>query len=191
VGKKAEGTPGARKSAPAQTDGKKAEKPLPHTFPDGGGSDPQRTTPPNAKNPPGAALMGSLWATMKAREEVPVELARQLGITYAYLMALARGERPINAVSREILVAAANYLRIPAAQAFLLAEALHPEDFAYSAEIEEKLDRVRETMAADVIWMGYTPSRKEWHELPVRARMLIALLYERAGQTKFFSEDPE
>lgn len=139
---------------------------------------------------PGAALINQLWTTMKSRDETPADLAHQMGITYAYLMALARGERPIDHASRPVLTAAAAYLKLPVAQAYLLADALLPEDFAYTPDIEEKFERIHELMLRDPVWCGYAHAPKEWKRLDAKTKLLIGLLYERAGQTKFFS-DPE
>lgn len=138
---------------------------------------------------PGAALIKQLWEEMELREETANELAVQLGITYSYLMALSRGERPINQVSRPVLLAAAKYLKLPAAQIYMLAGALQPEDFVYDGEREEKLERVRQAMERDPVWTGYALDRKSFEALDMRARMLICLLYERAAKTAFFEDD--
>lgn len=140
------------------------------------------------KAPPGAALVNLLWNTMKARGEAPADLASQLGITYAYLMALARGERPIDHASRPVFVAAAKYLKLPVAQTYLLADALFTEDFAYEPDLDEKFDRIHQSMLNDPVWCGYAPSQKEWRLLDKKIKMFLSLLYERNGQTRFFSE---
>ena len=137
---------------------------------------------------PGSTLIAELWGEMKNREETPHDLAKHLGITYAYLMALARGERPVNNVSRPILVAAAKYLRIPVAQTFLMSDALSEEDFCYEPEIDERLEHVRDRMLVDPVWCGYAPSRHDWTHLNTKIKMLVSLLYERVGQTQFFAQ---
>jgi hypothetical protein len=54
------------------------------------------------ESPIGAALIASLWERMGERGHTTKELAESLGITYVYLMALARGEKPIPQVGREV-----------------------------------------------------------------------------------------
>lgn len=137
---------------------------------------------------PGAALMAALWNKMNHRGETPAELASHLGITYAYLMALARGERPIPQVSRAVLVAAAAYLRVPTAQAYLLSEALLTEDFVYVPTVEEKIKRIYEAMLNDPLWMGYALKGDTWENLTLDAKLLVCLLYEKSSRTQFFGE---
>lgn len=139
-------------------------------------------------NVPGAALIAALWSKMGQNNETPTELASHLGITYTYLMALARGGRPIPQVTRPVLVKAASYLNIPVAQAYLLADALLPEDFVFLPTLDEKIRRIYDAMINDPLWMGYALSPKQWAGLDLSAKLLICLLYERASRTQFFSE---
>lgn len=139
---------------------------------------------------PGASLMNALFTRMASQGGTPPQIAKDLNITYAYLMALGRGERPVPKVDRSILESAAKYLDIPVAQAFMLAEALVPTDFAFQPTLEEKFKYIHKAMLADPIWCGYALTSREWKELDQKSKMLISLLYERAARTHFFS-DPE
>lgn len=149
---------------------------------------PHNKEPDSKKTVPGAALIAALWLAMNQRGETPAELAAQLNITYVYLMALARGERPVPRVSREVLVAAAAYLKVPTAQAYLLAESLLPVDFVYLPSIEEKIRRVYDAMLSDPLWMGYALKHDEWESLSLNAKLLVCLLYEKSSKTRFFGE---
>ncbi len=133
--------------------------------------------------PPGAALIARLWEEMSRRGHTTHELAEALGITYVYLMKLASGEKPIFQLGRETLVRAAGYLAIPAAQAYLLAGALSPEDFVLASTLEERMARVREAMAHDAMWCGLALDDAQWAKTPQEARLLICLLYEQAAKT--------
>lgn len=139
---------------------------------------------------PGASLMNALFTKMASQGDTPPKIAKDLNITYAYLMALGRGERPVPNVDRSILEAAAKYLDIPVAQAFMLAEALSPADFTFQPTLDEKFKYIHKAMLADPIWCGYALTAREWKELDQKSKMLISLLYERAARTQFFS-DPE
>lgn len=134
-------------------------------------------------SPIGAALIAALWERMGEQAHTPKELAESLGITYVYLMALARGEKPIQQVSREVLKRAADYLNVPVAQAYLLAGALTPEDFVLMPSLDERIARVREAMAHDAMWCGLALSDEVWRKTPQEARLLICMLYEQSAKT--------
>ena len=143
----------------------------------------------NPKSVPGSTLIAELLNEMKKREETPHDLAKHLGISYAYLMALARGERPIPQIARPILEASAKYLRLPVAHAFLMADALSPDDFCYAPDLNERFDRVHDRILSDPVWCGYAPDRDDWYHLGTKIKMLVSLLYERVGQTQFFAQE--
>lgn len=134
-------------------------------------------------SPPGAALIARLWEEMSRRGHTTKQLAETLGITYIYLMALARGEKPIYQLGRDVLVRAAEYLNAPVAQTYLLAGVLNPEDFVLTPTLEDRMARVRDAMAHDTMWSGMELSDEVWNETPQEARLLICMLYEQAAKT--------
>jgi transcriptional regulator with XRE-family HTH domain len=135
------------------------------------------------ESPVGAALIASLWERMSERGHTTKELAESLGITYVYLMALARGEKPIPQVGREVLKRAADYLGTPVAQAYLLAGALNPEDFVLSPTMDERIARIRDAMTHDAMWCGLALTDEVWQQTPQEARLLICMLYEQSAKT--------
>ncbi len=135
------------------------------------------------ESPLGAALIAALWERMSERGHTPKELAEALGITYVYLMALARGEKPIQQLGREVLKRAAEYLRTPVAQAYLLAGALTPEDFVLVPSLDERIERIREAMTHDAMWCGLALTDEVWRQTPQEARLLICMLYEQSAKT--------
>jgi len=134
-------------------------------------------------SPPGAALIARLWEEMSRRGHTTKQLADTLGITYIYLMALARGEKPIYQLGRDVLVRAAEYLNSPVAQAYLLAGVMSPEDFVLTPTLDDRMARVREAMAHDSMWCGLELSDAQWAKTPQEARLLICMLYEQAAKT--------
>jgi transcriptional regulator with XRE-family HTH domain len=135
------------------------------------------------ESPVGAALIASLWERMSERGHTTKELAEFLGITYVYLMALARGEKPIPQVGREVFKRAADYLGTPVAQAYLLAGALNPEDFVLSSTMDERIARIRKAMMHDAMWCGLALTDEVWQQTPQEARLLICMLYEQTAKT--------
>ena len=139
--------------------------------------------PEAPESPPGATLIARLWEEMAKRGHNSKQLAESLGITYVYLMKLASGEKPIYQLGRDTLVRAAEYLAIPVAQAYLLADALSPEDFVLTPTLEERVARLREAMAHDAMWSGLALSDAQWAKTPQETRLLICMLYEQAAKT--------
>lgn len=142
-------------------------------------------TPVN-ENTPGA-LMSKLWEQAAANNESLQELAVSLdNISYPYLMALARGERPTDKMERKYLVSAAKYLNLPVGQVYLLAGTLSPEDFIFEPTKDEKMQHALAAMRNDPLWAAYAPNEKVWKHADPSVKLLICLLYERAARTSFF-----
>jgi hypothetical protein len=140
---------------------------------------------PVSKDAP-SALMSKLWEQAAANNESVMELTDHLDMSYPYLMALARGERPTEKIDRAQLVKAAEYLKLPVGQVYLLAGALTPEDFIFEPTKDQKMQHALEAMRNDPLWAAYAPSKKVWQETLPSVQLLICLLYERAARTSFF-----
>ncbi len=137
---------------------------------------------------PGGRLINALWATMNERHDTPAQLAEVLGVTYVYLMMLARGDKPVPALKHDVLVRAAEYLGIPTVQAFLWAGIIQPSDFVRAGSLPEKIKAVRRAMLTDPIWSGYAGTEEDWDATPIHVQLFACLLYERAARTQFFSD---
>lgn len=141
----------------------------------------------NEAHIPGIALIHALWNKRQTKSETAQDVAKHLGITYVYLMALSRGERPISKVDRSVLNAAAEYLEIPLIHVYMLAELLTPADFVYAPSLKDKFAEIHKAMLSDPVWHGYALTQSEWNALDLKPKMLISLLFERAARTQFFS----
>ena len=141
---------------------------------------------PVSKEKAPSALMSKLWEQAAANNESLPELAEKLDISYPYLMALARGERPTEKIDRVHLVSAAKYLNLSVGQVYLLAGALTPEDFIFEPTKDEKMQQVLLAMRNDPLWTAYVPNKNVWQHADPSVKLLICLLYERAARTSFF-----
>jgi hypothetical protein len=133
-----------------------------------------------------SALMSKLWEQAAANNHSLTELADLLDISYPYLMALARGERPPEKMDRDHLVSAAKYLNLPVGQVYLLAGSLTPEDFIFEPTKDEKMQHALAAMRNDPLWAAYAPNKNVWQHVDPSVKLLICLLYERAARTSFF-----
>lgn len=130
--------------------------------------------------------MSYLAAEAQSRNETPSELAKQLGIGYVYLTQLLSGKKDPSKLGRDILVAAARYLDVPVAEAYLWAGALKPTDFVREREGEFKIPSgdAFEVMSRHPNWGGFMPSKKEWKAMPQGAKLFITLIFEETtGET--------
>lgn len=138
----------------------------------------------NSKN----ILIRALWHSMSKRNHTVHGLAAVLDVTYGYLLALARGERPVNMVSHDILVRAAEYLQIPVAQAYVWAGVLQPSDFYNARSLRFELDNLYEDLMTNTGINMFAPSRDVWETLPDSAKLTIGLLYEKVREKQFITQ---
>ena len=141
---------------------------------------------PTSKEETLSALMSRLWERAAQNNDSLADLAVKLEISYPYLMALARGERPTEKMDRVYLVNAAKYLNLPIGQVYLLAGVLRPEDFIFEPTKEEKMRHAVNAMRNDPLWTAYVPNEQVWEHTDPSMKLLICLLYERAARTSFF-----
>lgn len=149
-----------------------------------------KRTPGRRQAPQESALVAALWARMEDNGEKPEDLAEAIGITTQYLNLLLKG-RPTEGMAREHIENAASYLKIPVAQALMLSGALTSEDFMFIPSLEERIERTRRVMKLDPLWTGFTPSIETWEKTPLSAKVLIAMLYERAKTSLMGDVTPE
>ena len=128
-----------------------------------------------------------LWQKMTVADETPRELASHLKISYVYLMALARGVRPIEKADRAVYVTAAKYLQLPVAQIYLLAGALSAEDFVLKEQLTSKINNTIEQMRIDPKWCGYVPPKAAFSKTPESVKTLLCLVYEDASKQSVMS----
>lgn len=147
-------------------------------------------TAPKRQAPQESALVAALWARMEDNGENPEDLAAAIGITTQYLNLLLKG-RSTEGMAREHIENAASYLKIPVAQALMLSGALASEDFMFLPSLEEKIERTRRVMKLDPLWTGFIPAPDEWEKTPLRSKVLIAMLYERAKTSLMGDVTPE
>lgn len=129
-----------------------------------------------------------LWRlTVRARERghTAHDLAHALGISYPYLQALLRGERPIAGASKSVLSAMAAYLGVSVAQAFVWAGVLVAEDFFYQPTLQNNLSLLYDALLHDSDVGPFAPPPEKWRELPDDIKVFIAALYERASGRRF------
>ena len=130
-------------------------------------------------------LVRALWSCMDRRGHSIHDLADALGVTYGYLLSIARGERPMHSVSRDILTKAAEYLQIPLAQVYVWAGVLAAEDFYNSRSLAFELDALYEDLKNNTGLNFFVPTKEEWDNLPARPKLTIAIMYESL-RGKFF-----
>ena len=129
-------------------------------------------------------LMSYLAAEAQNRSETPPELADRLGIGYVYLTQLLSGKKDTAKLGRNILVAAANYLDVPVAEAYLWAGALKPTDFVHEGKFEAMSGDVFDVMSRHPHWGGFMPSKEEWIGMSQRAKLFVILAFEQStGET--------
>lgn len=132
-------------------------------------------------------LVIMLTRQIAAREWTLHDAAAALGVSYPYLQALLRGQRPISQASKTVLAAMAEFLDIPVAQAYIWSGALTAEDFFRKRSLDAELRGLYERLLAHPDFGAYAPTTQEWAALHPNLRILIAALYERATGERVLS----
>jgi len=109
------------------------------------------------------------------------EVARRLGLSYVYFVALANGTRTWDALNKKILRSVATFLGVPLVQVLIWAETLEKEDFIFQQGLDDRLEIVLRQIKADPFWCLVAPSSKDWAKAPADTRLFAALLYERVS----------
>lgn len=104
-----------------------------------------------------------------------------LGVSRSYWHSLANGHRSLQALSKEKLQRLATFLGLPLIQVCVLAGQFTAEDFVVAQGLDEELERVVAALRTDARWLALAPTAEDWAALPVKARMLVAALYEADG----------
>lgn len=132
---------------------------------------------------PGAALVDALLKKAEQEKLQDKELAHVLGISPTHFSFVRSGERRPGGLADEVLRAAAAFLEKPVVEIYHLAEKLTLEDYYYHLDLEDRLDKLYESMREDLIYGSLSLSRKMWSELPLQAKVLIGTMYEQHART--------
>lgn len=138
-----------------------------------------------SKNFKGSAFIHKLWVTMVEKGDSPKDLSAVIGIAYSYLMLLAKGDRDPAGLPLDSIRKAAHYMGIPMAQAALMTEVMEPADFYLNLTIPDRVEIVQRELQRDALYGGFALKPNVWHELPLEAKLLIAVLYENGSKTKY------
>lgn len=127
----------------------------------------------------GAALIAAIRDKVK-RDGLDMNMTiRSFGFTPIYFTSLANGHRPTSALQRKSLEAIAQFLNIPYAEAAVLSGKLRVEDFFLQSTLADELNVIYAKMQEDPAWMIFAPSNGDWTAMSDRAKLCIALLYEK------------
>ncbi|MBK4738917.1 XRE family transcriptional regulator [Noviherbaspirillum pedocola] len=133
----------------------------------------------------GRKLITLIKKTLIERGLPDRHIADLMGVTTIYWASMCNGHRKIKSVGKDKLERVAEFLGMPTVQVLVLAEYFEPTDFYVKRTLDDELNIVREAMQADPNWVSLVPSFKEWEQLPVNTRILLALLYEREAGRNF------
>ena len=126
-------------------------------------------------------LLRLLAHTMRNSGDSLQSAAAKLGISYPYLQALLRGQRPVERASKPVLAAISSYLDIPVAQAYIWSGALMAEDFFRQPTLASELDALYEKLLHSTEFGAYAPPPDQWGALDTNVKALIAALHEKAS----------
>lgn len=145
------------------------------------------TVKEDSSQPMNTLLKYAILESIK-RNQTMHDLSAEIGISYVYLMALARGKRPAETMARRVIDGFSRYLKISVAQAYLFSGALKPSDFLVEESAARQLEALFVCMRADNEWNAYLPTEIEMDSLNLEIKTLIGLLYEKASGTSLLAK---
>lgn len=104
--------------------------------------------------------------------------AEQLGFSEAYYTLLLSGQRWFGSVDEEKLRNISEFLDLPFAAVYMLAEVIQPKDFYRASTVEKQVDAAFKVMARDKRFIPAMPNQEQWNETPLEVRLLCAILYQ-------------
>lgn len=131
----------------------------------------------------GLPLIEAIRARARDNGDQMQEVAGKFEVSYVYLTSLLSGAREISGLADDKKRKVAEYLGVPVAQIYILAEILKPEDFVIPQSLDERTYLSFKKLGADPVWSCTVPSTKDWNATPSGVRLLVALMYERLSET--------
>lgn len=125
---------------------------------------------------------------MEALGVGPTEFANVIGLSPSYTNSLMNGSRSWEGTDRATKRLIAGFLGVPYISVLMLAEIVEPADFMYDDSIEETLDNAFRSIKSHKIWGSFCQTKTEWDQLPTSAKMLIALLFEKAAEIEIIGK---
>lgn len=105
------------------------------------------------------------------------EMARSIGITYAYLSALRRGERPTERVQVDVVRKIAKFANMSPMTVSVYLGIFEIDDFFIKIQKKDKIDSAFSSMQRHKVWGIYIPDKSKFDDLPEEFQVLITLMY--------------
>lgn len=140
---------------------------------------------------PGEALMNALFKRARERGQNIGDMAKELGVSHAYLSLLRSGQRQIPNINDEFSTACAQYLGIPRIYVLLLAEKLKSNDFYGTSEsgMSKKLANALRMVTDSEEAARASVSAEDINQLPTRVQHLLVQLYQDAHQLQLLPRE--
>lgn len=136
----------------------------------------------------GAALARAIEQKTAESGMTQKEVARALDISEPYFNLLISGERWFGSVSKEKLSNIANFLDIPIASVYMLAEVLVNEDWITQDSIDYEIENVYKTMQRDKRYTVCMPTPRDWRNTPRGVKLTCVLLYQELSNKQLIEK---
>lgn len=128
----------------------------------------------------GLALCEEIRRKMDETGVGALEFARLIGLSPSHTNSLMSGGRPWDGTDRVTKEKIAKFLGLPLINVLMLAGIVEPRDFMSDDTLDTSLDNAYSAIKSHPVWGAFCTTKGDWHALPTNARILMALLYEKA-----------
>lgn len=136
----------------------------------------------------GLALSEEIKKKMTTTGTGPVEVSALFGHSPSYVNSLLNLNRPWDGTPRDTKKKIAKFLGVPLISVLMLGGIVEPEDFIYEDTIEDSLNNAFSAIKSHPTWGSFCKTKTEWNSLPLNARILIALLYEKTMEVEIIQK---
>ena len=137
---------------------------------------PLNEAPPKAV-PRGGALSLALTKRIKDLQITQKEAATRIGISPSYFGSLMSFERWWGTLTRERLIAVANFLDVPTINVLMMAELVESSDYFKQSNVAEEMEKALARLKGDARYATMMPLHSSWDVTPPDVKLLCALLY--------------
>lgn len=135
----------------------------------------------NKKTIAAISLIDKINEVMRRKGHTRHDLQHILGVSYVHVNSMMSGVRSFAGLDVAKQRTLAQYLGISFAQYYIYVGILEPNDFMVEESFDQRAKLTFDKMRQDPMWSATALSQDEIDNLPARARLLIALLYERVS----------
>jgi transcriptional regulator with XRE-family HTH domain len=126
----------------------------------------------------GLKLIVAILKRSRQLNESTYQVAKTLGISHEFLIGIAKGENKVTDMNLDAVRKAADYIRLPLAQAVIMGGYFEPKDFFTDSDMSGRIEIAYKSLVKDPALCDFAVNNEVWSSLNPEVKFLIASLHE-------------